>query len=235
MAQCTGKRSASGEMNPPGPPSSRVGAARPSARGGWLSRNAGNAALADAAAGALAHAPAWPEATPSPRSMAAAADDSRTVVYDASGEVPPGAARVVVTARTATAEQAVGAPGLGDPHGPLASRLAALDAPCPRAFRHRYVSHRRRVRRGNARRRRPRPRVRRGVAHRHRRRTARQELAVEVADTMAPPDLGRELAARAAESSRGGRARGLVDPRRTPSGRRGGSSLGARRRGRRHP
>jgi hypothetical protein len=95
---------------------------------------AGDAVIADAAADALARGPQWPEAAPrSGRAdvpAGAPSADARAVVYDASGEIAPGAARVVVTARTARPEQAIaGAPALGDPRGALASRLAALDAP----------------------------------------------------------------------------------------------------------
>jgi hypothetical protein len=157
---------------------------------------AGDEALADAAAGALAGGPAWPGATT--RASNPDAPDGRAVVYDASGEVAPGAARVVVTAWTPTPEQAVAAaPALGDPRGPLASRLAALEAPA---------------------------RVRSVVATAHadggcvaatvdlaardlaaataaRLATAaalaRQEIVVELADTTAPSDLGHGLALRA--------------------------------------
>jgi hypothetical protein len=90
---------------------------------------AGGAALADAAAGAIARAPRWPAAEAAPPTPWPAAD-RRTVVYDASGEIAPGAARVVVTAYTTTPERAVAAaPALGDPRGALASRLSSLDAP----------------------------------------------------------------------------------------------------------
>jgi len=89
--------------------------------------SAGEPALADATGRALARGPAWPRAG-TPRSPPAS--DGQTVVYEGSGQIPPGGARIVVTARTAAPEQAVAAaPSLGDPHGPLVSRLAALDAP----------------------------------------------------------------------------------------------------------
>jgi hypothetical protein len=160
--------------------------------------SAGDGALAGATAHALVRAPAWPAATPG--RLEAPSVDARAVVYDASGELPPGAARIVVTVRTATAEQAVAAaPSLGDPLGPLASRLAALDAPA---------------------------RVRSVVATAHAdggcvaatldlaardliadtatriaiaAALARQELSVELADITPSSYFGRDLAARAAD------------------------------------
>lgn len=89
----------------------------------------GESPFAAAVAGALERGASWPRATPIVPSPWPGAD-ARPVVYEASGEIPPGAARVIVTARTASAERAVGvAPALGDPRGALASRLAALEAP----------------------------------------------------------------------------------------------------------
>ena len=156
---------------------------------------AGSEVLADGAAGALARGPAWP-ASAAPRPDGA--PDGRAVVYDASGELPPGAARVVVTAWTPTPEQAVAAaPALGDPRGPLASRLAALEAPA-RVRSVVATAHgdggcvaatvdlaARDLGAGAA------ARVATAAA------LARQEIAVELADTTAPPDLGRGLAMRA--------------------------------------
>lgn len=160
--------------------------------------SAGDATLADAAAAALAQGPAWPAT--SPARSTATPGDARAVVYDASGELPPGAARVVVTARTPTPEQAVGAaPALGDVRGPLASRLAALDAPArvrsvvatahadggcvavtlDLAARDLPVDAASRVATAAA--------------------LAQQEVAVELADTTASPDLGRDLATRASD------------------------------------
>jgi hypothetical protein len=155
---------------------------------------AGDDALADAAVETLAHAASWPSADPIVV-PAWPSPDARPVVYDASGEVPPGAARVVVTVRTAAPERAVAAAaGLGEPRGPLATRLAALDAPA---------------------------RVRSIVAAAHAdggcvaatlelsardigsdapsriataAALARQELAVEVSDASAPADLARRIA-----------------------------------------
>jgi len=90
---------------------------------------AGESWLADTAAQALGHAQAWPRAAPVQEAPWPAAD-ARGVVYDASGQIAPGSARVIVIARTASPERAVAAaPALGDSRGPLATRLAALDAP----------------------------------------------------------------------------------------------------------
>lgn len=90
---------------------------------------AGDETVASAVSEALSRGDTWPSGVavvPPHRPPPAAS----AVMYDASGELPGGAARVVVVARTATPERAVGpASTLGDPRGPLASRLAALDAP----------------------------------------------------------------------------------------------------------
>jgi hypothetical protein len=128
-ARCTGDAFG---MPGDGPPTvSDVEAWRASAHG--LGRigiaTAGPATLADAVARALAAGPVWPQATPvRPAAWPAVAE--RAAVYDAAGELSPGSARIVLVARTATPERAVAAaPSLGDPRGPLASRLAALEAP----------------------------------------------------------------------------------------------------------
>jgi hypothetical protein len=90
---------------------------------------AGPASIADAVAAALARGDAWPPASPAPETPWPPAN-APAAVYDASGEVPPGAARVVVTARTPGPERAVAAAAaLGTSGGPLISRLAALTAP----------------------------------------------------------------------------------------------------------
>jgi hypothetical protein len=197
VVRCTGEAYGTGDETMPS--AMELDAWRRSAHG--LERiaiaTAGDAPLADAVAAALARAPAWP---PGAAVVAAPwpASDARPLVYDASGEIPPGAARIVVTARTTTPERAVAAaPALGDPRGPLASRLAALDAP---------------------------GRVRSVVATAHvdggcvaatvdlsprdiasdvperiatAAALARQELAVEIADVATPPDLRHALAMRA--------------------------------------
>jgi hypothetical protein len=198
VAECTGEAFGTGSDAAPGPAELEGWRRAALGLGRVAFATAGDAALADAAAGALARGPAWPTTTPARSSAAPGA--ARAVLYDASGELAPGAARVVVTARTPTPEQAVAAaPALGDARGPLASRLAALDAPA---------------------------RVRSVVATAHAdggcvavtldlaardlpvdaasriaiaAALAQQEVAVELADTTASPDLGRELATRASD------------------------------------
>ncbi len=197
VASCTGEAYSAGDASAPRP--AELEAWRRAAHG--LGRVAiattGSAALADSAARTLARAPAWPHAAPV---TAAPWPGAPTAVYAASGEVEAGGARVVVTARTTSPERAVAAaPALGDPRGPLASRLAALDAP---------------------------GRVRSVIATAHvdggclaaaidlsardlasdaptriatAAALARQELAVEIADGAAPADLGRQLIERAAD------------------------------------
>ncbi len=128
-ARCTGEAYSAGDGSPP--TALELESWRRDAHG--LGRVAiatvGSAALADAAARMLGRAPPWPRGALVPPSPWPAAN-APSVVYEASGEVPPGAARIVITARTATAERAVAAaPALGDARGPLASRLAALEAP----------------------------------------------------------------------------------------------------------
>ena len=90
---------------------------------------AGDDGFASALIDSLARAPAWPRGlarAPEPFSQG----DAPLVTYDASSEIPPGGARVVLVARTAAPERAVEpAATLGDVRGPLASRLSALQAP----------------------------------------------------------------------------------------------------------
>jgi hypothetical protein len=198
VAQCTGEAFGTGSEGAPGVAELERWRRTSLGLGRVAFASAGEGALASATANALMRAPAWPATTAA--LPEAPTGDARALVYDASGELPPGAARIVVTVRTATPEQAVAtAPALGDPLGPLASRLAALDAPA---------------------------RVRSVVATAHAdggcvaatldlaardltsdtaarvaiaAALARQELAVELADTTASPDFGRDLAARAAD------------------------------------
>ena len=198
-ARCTGEAYGAGEGEAPTPLELESWRRAAHGLGRVAIASAGSPALADAAAQMLSRAPAWPRsapATPSPWPALSAP----SVVYEASGEVAPGAARIVVTARTATPERAVAAaPALGDARGPLASRLAALDAPA---------------------------RVRSVVATAHgdggcvattidlaardlladapariatAAALARQELAVEIADGASPGDLGSALTRRAAD------------------------------------
>jgi len=129
VARCTGE--AYGMGGDPAPTTAELETWRRAAHG--LGRvafaAAGSAEVAGAMAAALSRGPAWPVATVAVEPPWPDAD-SRAVVYDASGEVAPAGARVVVTAWTAAPERAVAsAESLGDARGPLASRLAALDPP----------------------------------------------------------------------------------------------------------
>jgi hypothetical protein len=199
VARCTGEAYGTGDEATPDATELEVWRRAAHGLGRIAIATAGDAALADAVAAALTRAPAWPRGAPIAPS-AWPPPDARPVVYDASGEIPPGAARIVVTVRTTAPERAVAAAAaLGDPRGPLASRLAALDPPT---------------------------RVRSVVATAHvdggcvaatvdlsprdlvsdapsriatAAALARQELAVEVADVAAAPQLGRALATRASD------------------------------------
>jgi hypothetical protein len=91
---------------------------------------AGDGALAEPAAAALGRGDAWPAAPTRAEGEPLPPADAPVEVYDATGEVPPGTARVTIAVHTPTATQATSvAPLLGAPRGPLVSRLAALDAP----------------------------------------------------------------------------------------------------------
>jgi hypothetical protein len=199
VAQCTGEAFGLGADAPPtaGELESWRQAAHGASRVAFSV--AGDETLAGAVSDALIRGPAWPAGAavvssrrPQPASAA--------VMYDASSELPGGAARVVVVARTATPERAVGPAGtLGDPRGPLASRLAALDAPARVrsvvATAHgdggcvavtldlaaRHLEHDAAVRIATA------------AA------LARQEITVELADFTPGADPGGELAERAAD------------------------------------
>jgi hypothetical protein len=127
--RCTGEAYGTGDESAPGV--AELDAWRRAAHG--LGRvaiaAAGNAAIVNAVTQALGRGPAWPQAAAKTASVWPPANEP-AIVYDASGEIPAGSARIMVTARTTEPERAVGAaPGLGDSRGPLASRLAALDAP----------------------------------------------------------------------------------------------------------
>jgi len=197
VARCTGEAYGSGDEATPGAP--EIEAWRRSAHG--LHRiafaTAGDSALADAVAAALARSRAWPSGAPVV-AIPWPASDGPPLVYDASGEIAPGAARIVVTVRTTAPERAVAAaPALGDPRGPLASRLAGLDAP----GRVRSVVATAHTDGGcvaatvdlSAR------DIVRDVAGRIATAAAlaRQEVAVEIADVAAPADLRHALAMRA--------------------------------------
>ena len=198
VAACTGEAFGTGADAVPGVAELESWRAAAFGVGRVALATAGKGALANAVAGALQRGPAWPSVEPA--RAVTRAGEGPAVVYDASGQVRPGAARVVVTARTGSAEQAVtAAPILGDPRGPLASRLAALDAPAT---------------------------IRSVVATAHvdggcvattldieardlgapatariatAAALARQEVAVELADAASPPDLGQALASQAAD------------------------------------
>jgi hypothetical protein len=199
VARCTGEAYGTGEQGAPSPPELEMWRRSAHGLGRVAIATAGEASLVDAVATALAHSPAWPVGAaiaPSPWP----APDARPVVYDASGDIPPGAARIVVTARTTVPERAVAAASaLGDLRGPLASRLAALDAPA----RLRSVLATAHVDGGclaatidlAAR------DLASDAAARIATATvlARQELAVEVADVMMPAGLRRALAQRASD------------------------------------
>jgi hypothetical protein len=95
---------------------------------------AGSERVAAAATAAIARGDAWPHAAPPVSdawpSLPAPNERARAEVYDATGTLAAGSARVTLAVRTTTASQAVAAANaLGDVRGPLASRLGALDAP----------------------------------------------------------------------------------------------------------
>lgn len=85
-------------------------------------------AMAESVATAIARGPAWRSGSPAP--AAASASSAIDVdVYEASDELS-GSTLVHATLDVGTGSDAVTtAEALGDPHGPLASRLAALDLP----------------------------------------------------------------------------------------------------------
>ena len=90
---------------------------------------AGSERVAVAATAAIARGDAWPTAAPV-LAEAWPAPNARAEVYDATGTLSAGGARVTLAVRTSSASRAVlAANALGDARGPLASRLAALDAP----------------------------------------------------------------------------------------------------------
>jgi hypothetical protein len=199
VVQCTGEAYAQGSGD--APTATELESWRRAANG--LGRVAiatvGDAGLADAAAQALERGPPWPRGTTVAPS-AWPAPNAPSLVYEASGEIAAGTARIVVTARTATPERAVAAaPALGDAQGPLASRLAALEAPARVSSvvatahtdggcvaitidlsAHDLLSD-------------APARIATAAA------LARQELAVEIADGAAPEDLGSTLTKRAAD------------------------------------
>jgi hypothetical protein len=199
VAACTGEAYGTGGDLPPTAAELESWRAAAHGLGRIAFATAGSASLADAAAQAIGRGPPWPRGAPM-ASTPWPGPDARAVVYDASGEILPGTARIVVTARTASPERATAvASRLGDPRGPLASRLAALEAPA----RVRSVVATAHVDGGCV-------ATRIDLATRDAASDdpvriataaalARQEIAVEVADAEAPPDLGRALASRASD------------------------------------
>ncbi len=202
LARCTGEAYASGEDTPPSPIELEAWRQASSGFGRVSVGVAGAGSLADAVAQALERGGAWPRGLP----LAAASmfmtssADAHSLVYDASGDIDPGSVRIRVTARTRTAERAAAAAlVLGDAHGPLASRLAALDAPA----RLQSVSATAHVDGGclaatmdmDARNLSVDTAARIATAAS----LARQETAVELTDLAPDPDLGRSLATRAAD------------------------------------
>ena len=199
VARCTGEPFGLGAD--PGPTAAELEAWRAAAHGtGRVAFGvAGSAAVVQATGDALAATPVWPVAAAG-APPAWPSGEEPVGVYDASGEIPAGAARVVVTAWTGTPERAIAAAsGLGDARGALASRLAALDGPariasvvatahpeggCVAAS----IDVAARDLGGDV----P-ARLATAAA------LARQEVAVELADTSASADLGQRLALNATD------------------------------------
>jgi hypothetical protein len=129
LARCTGEAYGTGHETPPSAADVQSWLRAAHGLGRVVFATAGDAAIAESATSALGEGPDWPTAAP----MVEAPwppSDAPAVVYDASGEVPPGAARIVLTAWTAVPERAVASAGsLGDARGPLVTRLAALSPP----------------------------------------------------------------------------------------------------------
>jgi hypothetical protein len=129
VARCTGEAYASGDPAPPSAAELEAWRGAALDLGRLAVAAAGDARVVGSVAAALAHTEPWPRGGAT-RPAAWPGEDGAAAVYEASGEVAPGAARIVVTARTSEAARAVAvAPALGDPRGALALRLAALDAP----------------------------------------------------------------------------------------------------------
>jgi hypothetical protein len=199
VVRCTGEARASGADGPPSATELEAWRAASSGFGRVAVGVAGAESLADAVAQSLRRGGPWPRGQPLQPSPASAAEP-RAFVYDASGDIDPGAARIVLMARTPSAERAAAAASLlGDPRGPFSSRLAALDAPA----RLRSVTATAHVDGGclaatldlDA----------RGLSVDAAGRIAtaaslaRQEVVVELADVAPEPDLGRSLSMRAAD------------------------------------
>ncbi len=199
VVRCTGEANASGADAPPSPAEIEGWRAASTGFGRVAVAVAGAEGVADAVEQALTRGGPWPRGSPL-EVPTRAASDARSLVYDASGDVEPGSARIVLTARTRTPERAAAAAAiLGDAHGPLASRLAALEAPA----RLRSVTATAHVDGGclaetldlDARSLSVDAAARIATAAS----LARQETVVELADVAPEPDLGRSLATRAAD------------------------------------
>lgn len=199
IAQCTGDAFGLGDEHPPGPEELESWRVAAHGLGRTALACAGRPEIANGVTTALERGAPWPAAAP-PTPAPWPSPDARATVYDASGELPPGAARVIVTARTAAPERAVAAArALGAVAGPLASRLGALETPA-RLVSVTATAH---------------PdggcltatidlsphdlasdvaaRIATAAA------LAREEIGVEVSDTIGPPDLGHTIAATAPE------------------------------------
>lgn len=89
----------------------------------------GAARAGDEVARALGQAGAWPDVTAPPGEPLPGAA-APPELYDATGDVPAGGVRATIAVFVPRAATAIAiAAGVGDPRGPLASRLGALDAP----------------------------------------------------------------------------------------------------------
>lgn len=155
--------------------------------------------IGEAAVRALRRGPTWARGAALSASQWPA-PDARAFVYDASGEIASGTARIVVTARTATAERSVAAASaIGDARGPLASRLNALASP---AHLHSVVATANRdggclaatidLAASDLTSDAP-ARIATAAS------LARQEISVEIADVTPDPELGRLVATRATD------------------------------------
>jgi hypothetical protein len=89
----------------------------------------GTVPLTDAAASSLAKSPVWPSAT-LPASIPWPSADAQAGIYDATGLIASGSARVTLLAYTPEPSLALlAAAGVGSERGALALRLGALDGP----------------------------------------------------------------------------------------------------------
>ncbi|MCL2449363.1 MAG: hypothetical protein FWD17_10470 [Polyangiaceae bacterium] len=199
VPRCTGEAFASGSMTPPSAAELEAWRAAAHGLGRVAVAVAGQAPFADAAVSAISHGGPWPRAAaivPEPWP----APSAGATVYDASGTLTPGSAQVTVIAMTAAPERAVvAASSLGEARGALASRLGGLDAPARLtsivATAHAYggclavtIDLGARDLAADA----P-ARIATAAA------LAREEVAVEIAETAPADDIGRQLTARATD------------------------------------